>query len=229
MSSLAQEESRSISENVTWGQRKRFADGKVNLPYKQFLGYRKGADGFPEVVPDEAIVVRRIYTRFMEGLTPGAIAKELTADGIPTPSEKTTLADQYSGKLILQNEKYKGAALLQKCFTVDFLTKKRKVNEGEVPQYYVEHSHEPIITPEEFDKVQTELARRKSDKPSVQRKEHFFLPASSAGTAAPTLARKSGTRPQNTAGSSGNATANSRVSSNAKRRIWTRKPLKRGL
>ena len=62
---------------------------------------------------------------------------------------------------ILQNEKYKGAALLQKCFMVDFLTKKRKVNEGEVPQYYVEHSHEPIITPEEFDKVQTELARRK--------------------------------------------------------------------
>ena len=61
MSSLAQEESRSISENVTWGQRKRFADGKVNLPYKQFLGYRKGADGFPEVVPEEAVIVRRIY------------------------------------------------------------------------------------------------------------------------------------------------------------------------
>ena len=88
MSSLAQEESRSISENVTWGQRKRFADGKVNLPYKQFLGYRKGADGFPEVVPEEAIVVHRIYTRFMGGLTPGAVAKELTADGIPTPSRK---------------------------------------------------------------------------------------------------------------------------------------------
>ena len=65
------------------------------------------------------------------------------------------------GAVVHQNEKYKGAALLQKCFTVDFLTKKRKVNEGEVPQYYVEHSHEPIITPEEFDKVQTELARRK--------------------------------------------------------------------
>ena len=88
MSSLAREESRSISENVTWGQRKRFADGKVNLPYKQFLGYRKGADGFPEVVPEEAIVVHRIYTRFMGGLTPGAVAKELTADGIPTPSRK---------------------------------------------------------------------------------------------------------------------------------------------
>ena len=160
MSSLAQEESRSISENVTWGQRKRFADGKVNLPYKQFLGYRKGADGFPEVVPEEAIVVHRIYTRFMEGLTPGAIAKELTADGIPTPSKKQRWQTS-TVESILQNEKYKGAALLQKCFTVDFLTKKRKVNEGEVPQYYVEHSHEPIITPEEFDKVQTELARRK--------------------------------------------------------------------
>ena len=160
MSSLAQEESRSISENVTWGQRKRFADGKVNLPYKQFLGYRKGADGFPEVVPEEAIVVHRIYTRFMEGLTPGAIAKELTADGIPTPSRKQRWQTS-TVESILQNEKYKGAALLQKCFTVDFLTKKRKVNEGEVPQYYIEHSHVPIITPEEFDKVQTELARHK--------------------------------------------------------------------
>ena len=226
MSSLAQEESRSISENVTWGQRKRFADGKVNLPYKQFLGYRKGADGFPEVVPDEAIVVHRIYTRFMEGLTPGAIAKELTADGIPTPSRKQRWQTS-TVESILQNEKYKGAALLQKCFTVDFLTKKRKVNEGEVPQYYVEHSHEPIITPEEFDKVQTELARASRSVASTAERV-FFSRALSVGTAVPTSARKSGTRPQNTAGSSGNATANSRVSTNAKCRIWTRKPLKRG-
>ena len=160
MSSLAQEESRSISENVTWGQRKRFADGKVNLPYKNFLGYRKGADGFPEVEPEEAVIVRRIYSRFMEGLTSGAIAKELIADGIPTPSGKLRWQSS-TVESILKNEKYKGAALLQKCFTVDFLTKKKKINEGEVPQYYVEHSHEPIITPEEFDKVQTELARRK--------------------------------------------------------------------
>lgn len=160
MSSLAQEESRSISENVTWGQRKRFADGKVSLPYKQFLGYRKGADGFPEVVPEEAVIVRRIYTRFMEGLTPVAIAKELTADGVLTPAGKQRWQTS-TVESILKNEKYKGAALLQKCFTVDFLTKKKKVNEGEVPQYYVEHSHEPIITPEEFDKVQTEFERRK--------------------------------------------------------------------
>ena len=96
----------------------------------------------------------------MEGLTPHTIAKELTTDGIPTPSGKTNWPTS-TVESILQNEKYKGAALLQKCFTVDFLTKKKKLNEGEVPQYYVEHSHEPIITPEEFDKVQTELARRK--------------------------------------------------------------------
>ena len=98
MSSLAQEESRSISENVTRGQRKRFADGKVNLPYKQFLGYRKGADGFPEVVPEEAIVVHRIYTRFMEGSTPGGHCKGTDSRWGPDSIEKTTLADQYSGK-----------------------------------------------------------------------------------------------------------------------------------
>ena len=117
--------------------------------------------------------------------------------------------------------------LHQKCFTADFLTKKRKVNEGEVPQYYVEHSHEPIITPEEFDKVQTELARRKQISRQYSGKS-IFPRALSAGIAAPTSAQKSGTPPQNTAGSSGNATANSRVSTNAKRRIWTRKPLKKG-
>ena len=70
MSSLAQEESRSISENVTWGQRKRFADGKVSMPYKQFLGYRKGENGEPEIVPEEAEIVRRIYRLFLDGMTP---------------------------------------------------------------------------------------------------------------------------------------------------------------
>ena len=160
MSSLAQEESRSISENVTWGQRKRFADGKVSLPYKQFLGYEKGPDDIPVVVEEEAIIVRRIYSLFMAGKTPYLIAKALTADGIPTPAGKskwgtTTVAS------ILTNEKYKGAALLQKKFTIDFLDKKMKVNEGEVPQYYIEQSHQPIIPPDEFDRVQVEFARRK--------------------------------------------------------------------
>ena len=83
MSSLAQEESRSISENVTWGQRKRFADGKVTMPYSSFLGYSKGADGLPEIVPEEASIVRQIYTLFMQGKTLNWSAKHLTEQGHP--------------------------------------------------------------------------------------------------------------------------------------------------
>ena len=161
MSSLAQEESRSISENVTWGQRKRFADGKVSIPYGHFLGYRKGANGLPEIVPKEAEIVRTIYRMFIEGQSTNAIARHLTQQGIPTPAKKTVW-QKATVESILRNEKYKGAALLQKSFTVDFLQKKTKVNEGEVPQYYVEHSHEAIIKPAEWDKVQLELARRKN-------------------------------------------------------------------
>ena len=160
MSSLAQEESRSISENVTWGHRKRFADGKVSLPYKRFLGYRKGADGLPEIVPDEAEIVRQIYKQFLEGKSYYAIAKNLTDRGIPTPAGKEQWHIRTIGS-ILTNEKYKGSALLQKKFTVDFLTKKTKVNEGEVPQYYIEESHPAIISPEEFELVQAEMAKRK--------------------------------------------------------------------
>lgn len=161
LSSLAQEESRSISENVTWGQRKRFADGKVSLPYKSFLGYRKGADGLPEIVPEEAEIVRYIYRRFIAGLTLYKIAAELTEQGIPTPAGKEKWAS-HTIKSILTNEKYKGDALLQKKFTVDFLTKKQKINEGEIPQYYVENSHPAIITPEEFDMVQEEFLKREN-------------------------------------------------------------------
>ena len=163
MSSLAQEESRSISENVTWGQRKRFADGKVSIPYGQFLGYRKGADGLPEIVPEEAEIVRRIYREFLQGKSTNAIAAMLTEEGVPTPG-KRTVWQRATVESILRNEKYKGSALLQKSFTVDFLTKKTKVNEGEVPQYYVEDSHPAIIEPWEWEQVQTELERRKSSR-----------------------------------------------------------------
>lgn len=160
MSSLAQEESRSISENVTWGQRKRMADGKVSLPYSRFLGYRKGEDGLPEIVSEEAEIVRFIYRSFMHGSTPHHIAETLTFQNIPTPGGKEVWTPS-TIESILTNEKYKGSALLQKKFTVDFLTKKTKVNEGEVPQYYVEESHPAIIPPEEFELVQAEYLRRK--------------------------------------------------------------------
>lgn len=159
MSSLAQEESRSISENVTWGHRKRFAEGRVTMCYGSFLGYRKGEDGTPEIVPEEAEIVRYIFRHFIKGQTPYKIAAELIAQGVPTPGGKQKWTTG-TIKSILTNEKYKGDALLQKKFTVDFLTKKTKRNEGEVQQYYVENSHPAIITPEEFDLVQAEFEKR---------------------------------------------------------------------
>ena len=159
MSSLAQEESRSISENVTWGQRKRFADGKVSLPYKQFLGYKKGANNLPEIVDEEAKTVRLIYKLFLQGRTYNAIRKYLEDEGVPSPAGKKRW---YVGTIIsiLTNEKYMGDAILQKTFTVDFLTKTIKKNEGEVPQYYVRNSHPAIISAEVFAMAQAEFARR---------------------------------------------------------------------
>ena len=159
MSSLAQEESRSISENVTWGHRKRFADGKVSLAYSRFLGYDKGKDGGLVVNEEQAKTVRLIYRLFLSGLSCQAIAKELTGRRLPTPTGKTKW---HTGTVqsILVNEKYRGDALLQKTFTVYFLQKKTKRNEGEVPQYYVEGDHEAIIPPETFDLVQAEMERR---------------------------------------------------------------------
>ena len=88
MSSLAQEESRSISENVTWGHRKRFADGKIMLAYKNFLGYERGEDGIPKIIESEAEIIRKIYRMYAEGKTSAYIAKTLMDDGIPTPSGK---------------------------------------------------------------------------------------------------------------------------------------------
>ena len=136
------------------------ADGKVSMPYAHFLGYEKGEDGLPKIVEKEAEIVRLIYRMFLEGKTPSAISKHLANQDIPSPCGKKTwqVATVIS---ILTNEKYKGDALLQKRFTVDFLTKTTKVNEGEVPQYYVQNSHPAIIEPDEFDAVQLEMERRK--------------------------------------------------------------------
>ncbi|MFI3253684.1 MAG: recombinase family protein [Eubacteriales bacterium] len=163
MSSLAQAESRSISQNCTWGQRKRFADGKVTVPFSRFLGYDRGDDGNLVVNEKEAEIVKKIYALFLQGHTPYGISKLLTEEGILSPSGKSNWATGTVGA-ILKNEKYKGDALLQKSYTVDFLTKKTKVNEGEIPQYYVEGNHEAIITPEIFEIVQQEFEQRKKGK-----------------------------------------------------------------
>ena len=117
MSSLAQEESRSISENVTWGMRRRFEQGKVSLPYKRFLGYEKGPDGFPAIVEDEAEIIRLIYRLYLYGKSPSYIASLLTDEGIPTPGGKATWRSNPVIS-ILTNEKYAGSALLQICYSV---------------------------------------------------------------------------------------------------------------
>ena len=142
-----------------WGRRKGFSDGKIMLAYKNFLGFKKGEDGKPEIVEEEAEIIRLIYKLFLDGKTTSGIAKQLETLGFSSPSGnkkwyKTTIDS------ILTNEKYRGDALLQKRFTVNFLEHKLKKNQGEVPQYYVENSHDPIIDPFEWDLVQRELDRR---------------------------------------------------------------------
>ena len=159
MSSLAQEESRSISLNVTWGQRKRFADGKATAPFSVFLGYDRGENGEFVVNPEQAEIVKIIYGEFLKGFSFKAIARKLTEMGIKSPKGKDVW-NESAVKSILTNEKYKGCALLQKHYTADYLTKKIVRNDGAVPQYYVEDCHEAIIEPETFDRVQEMIEQR---------------------------------------------------------------------
>ncbi len=190
MSSIAQEESRNISENVTWGMRKRFADGKVSLPYKQFMGYRRGKNGTTEVVKAEAQIIRTIFHRFLEGATPAIIARELNAVDIPCPSRKGLLGENEieaakarkktarwspsTIESILTNEKYKGDAILQKTYCTDYIRKTFVVNDGsEIPKYYAQNSHPAIVSAEVFDLTQMELEWRRSLKGSYSGKNCF--------------------------------------------------------
>ena len=159
MSSLSQEESRSISLNVTWGVRKGMQDGKVHVAFSNFLGYDRGKDGNLVINEEQAEVVRRIFAYYMQGISRGEISKRLMGLEIDTARG----CSKWTGSSIdriLKNEKYKGDALLQKTFTTDYLTKKKKCNEGEVPQYYVEGNHPAIINPAVFDWVQDEIGIR---------------------------------------------------------------------
>ena len=161
LSSQAQEESRNISENCHWGIVRRFEDGKVIVNHSKFMGYTKDKDGNLVIVPEEAELVRRIFRLFLEGNSSYRIKRILEADGIPTVTGNTVWQATVIDKM-LSNEKYMGDALLQKTYTVDFLTKKKVVNRGLVPQYYIEDDHEPIIPKELFHRVQEEKVRRAS-------------------------------------------------------------------
>lgn len=159
MASLAQQESQSLSQNVKLGLQYRYQQGKVQVNHNRFMGYTKDEDGNLIIVPEEAEIIKRIYREYLEGQSLVGIGRGLEKDGIFTAAGKPRWRPE-SVKKILQNEKYIGDALLQKTVTVDFLTKKRVKNEGHVPQYYVENSHEAIIPKELFLQAQEELHRR---------------------------------------------------------------------
>ena len=172
LSSQAQEESRNISENTRWGVTRRFENGIVQVNHKKFLGYTKDEDGNLVVVPEEAVIVKRIFREYLEGKSIINIARGLDADGILTV---TGLDHWHPGTIdkMLSNEKFCGDARMQKTYTVDFLTKKKVKNDGYVRQYYVEDNHEAIIPKELFHQVQEEKLRRASlHKAAVTRKKN---------------------------------------------------------
>ena len=168
---FAQSESESISKHITWTYRKKFEEGKVSFQYKNFLGYRKGADSQPEIVPEEAAIVERIYEMFLAGQPVKVIAQTLQAEKIEIPGKNLSFSKNMIMN-ILRNEKYCGDCILQKTVTVDCISKTRKANQGEAPMYIVENNHPAIISLEVVNRFQEYLFRRqalraKSDKTSI--------------------------------------------------------------
>ncbi|RGG66262.1 recombinase family protein [Ruminococcus bicirculans (ex Wegman et al. 2014)] len=159
--SFAQAESESISKNVSWGKEKACREGKVQFQYKYLLGYKKGADGKPEIVPEEAEIVRLIYNLFLDGYSLSNIKKVLESKEFLTSTGKKIWNVSHI-QSILKNEKYVGDALLQKTFTSDCITHKVVKNHGERPMYLVTNHHDPIIDRDTYNRVRQELARRNS-------------------------------------------------------------------
>lgn len=159
MSCFAQAESESISKNVSWGIRQSFKNGNVPIQYKKLLGYRKGADGNAEIVPEEAEVVKEIYRLYLDGMSLNMIVEKLNEKGLTTKGNGSPYRKEVVQR-ILTNEKYTGDALLQKTYVTDCITKKTRKNNGELPMYLVKNHHEPIISRVDFNRVQEEMARR---------------------------------------------------------------------
>lgn len=159
MASLAQQESESMSKNIKLGLQYRYQQGQVKFNTTRFLGYDSDDEGTLIINQEQAKVVRRIFKEYLEGKGTGRIARGLMNDKIPTGSGKLKWSGDSINRII-SNEKYMGDALLQKTYTVDFLTKTRVENDGTVPQYYIEDNHEPIVSKETFHLAQQEKARR---------------------------------------------------------------------
>jgi site-specific DNA recombinase len=159
-SSIAQDESRNISENSKCGIQKGFANGKVHCNTTRFLGYDKDKEGELIINEAEAELVRRIYEEYLEGKSYQKIANGLMKDKIKTVTGNVKWWDS-SITIILTNEKYYGALLQQKTVTVDFLSHKRVRNHGQEQKYLIEDNHEPIVSREVFEAVQKEKERSK--------------------------------------------------------------------
>ncbi len=159
LSCFAQAESESISKNVSWGIHQSFKNGKVPIKYSTLLGYRKGENDLPEIVPDEAEIVKEIYRRYLDGMSLRQIADTLNSRGIKTKHKNTAWTPE-TVKGILKNEKYSGDAILQKTYVTDCITKTTRKNNGELPMYIVKNHHDPIISRNDFNRVQEEMARR---------------------------------------------------------------------
>lgn len=160
LSSLAQDESRSISENTRWGIRRKYENGEYSIATKRFMGYDRNKEGRLVVNKKQAKVVKKIYEEYLSGKTVDYIKRILEREKIPKWDgsykwQSTTIQS------ILTNEKYKGDAELQKGHTVDFLTKKREKNNGELQKFYIEEDHEAIISPGMWECVQLEMERRR--------------------------------------------------------------------
>lgn len=159
LGAFAQSESESISANVRWGIRQAMKEGKATIQYKYLYGYRKGDDGKPEIIPDQAEVVRKIYDLFLSGTPVRGIQEYLNASAVPNINGEPKWARSAIDS-ILTNEKYCGDVLLQKTYIDDCINKKVKKNTGQLPMYLVQNHHEGIISRETFDAAQAELSRR---------------------------------------------------------------------
>ena len=165
---FAQSESESISANVTWGKRRAMESGKATIQYKYLYGYRRGADDKPEIIPEEAEVVRWIYERYLAGASTRMLRDELHEQGV-TYSEKSPQWTLPHIKSILRNEKYCGDVLMQKTFQQDVINRKVIKNTGQLPMYLIENHHEGIVSREKYNAVQAEIARRKAAKSPSKR------------------------------------------------------------
>ena len=162
MSAFAQSESESISANVRWGKKQAMKEGKVNSPISRLYGYGMSDSGELVIVPEQAEIVKQIFTRIMAGDSLRMIRDALNADSIPAKGGKEWWESTVRG--IITNEKYCGDVLMQKTFTQDCINKKVIKNTGQLPMYLIQNNHPGIVSRETYQAVQAELARRSAGK-----------------------------------------------------------------